>query len=321
MARSHRLSLVVISVFALLALGASQAEVKFVRQGETEIKVLVDGKHFTSLHYNRADLVKPVFFPIYSTKGTLLVRGYPFLEVEGESRDHPHHAGVFFTYDDVNGIGFWNAPKPPPQIVVKEIKRLEGGKDKGILQFVAEWNAPSGKPVLREDRTVTITAGRNWRAMDFQIVLTAVDTTVRFADTKEGMFALRVADWLRERGGTGKYFSSEGTETADQIWGRRAKWVALSGEKEGERVVIAMLAHPFSVNFPPYWHARNYGLFSVNPLGQWRFQTDTGVENPQYLNLTLEPGKSCLFRYKLIFYEGQLSKEQVDKLYQEWISQ
>ncbi|MDZ7373566.1 MAG: PmoA family protein [candidate division KSB1 bacterium] len=293
--------------------------VQFVRKGENEIQILVDGKHFTSLLYNRADLVKPVFYPVYSSKGTLLVRGYPFLEVEGESRDHPHHAGIFFTYDDVNGVGFWNAPTPPPQILVKEFKRLQEGKSEGVLQFVAEWQAPDGRPLLREDRTVTVKRGKNWRALDFHMVVTAVDTTVRFGDTKEGMFALRVADWLRERGGTGRYLSSEGTETADLIWGRRAKWVALSGEKNGEKIVVAMFAHPASVNYPPYWHVRNYGLFSVNPLGQWRFQTDTGVENPQYLNLILKPGESATFRYQLVFYEGTLTKEQLDKLYQDWV--
>ena len=75
------------------------------------------------------------------------------------------------------------------------------------------------------------------------------------------------------------------------------------------------------MNYPPYWHARNYGLFAVNPLGQWRFQRDTGVENPQYLNFTLKPGESGLFRYKLVFYEGTLTKEQIDKMYEEWAGQ
>ena len=27
--------------------------------------------------------------------------------VEGESRDHLHHRGLWFSYDDVNGVKFW----------------------------------------------------------------------------------------------------------------------------------------------------------------------------------------------------------------------
>ncbi len=305
----------------LLAACSTTGGVKFVRKSDTEIEVLVNGKHFTTLLYNKDNLVKPVFFPVYTSKGTMLTRGYPFMQVEGESQDHPHHQGIFFTYDNVNGVGYWNRPEPPPWIKVKEIKRMEDGKDQGVLEFTAEWIAPDHKPQLREDRTVVITYGPNWRAMDFTMKLTALDTTITFHDTKEGMFGIRVAHWLRERGGTGHYINSEGAEKAENVWGRRAKWVALSGEKDGEHVVIAFFAHPNSVNYPPYWHARNYGLFAVNPLGQWRFQRDTGVENPQYLNFTLKPGESGLFRYKLVFYEGTLTKEQIDKMYEEWAGQ
>ena len=33
--------------------------------------------------------------------------------VEGESRDHLHHRGLWFSYDDVNGVKFWETDKAP----------------------------------------------------------------------------------------------------------------------------------------------------------------------------------------------------------------
>ena len=318
-----RVATAAVLVLAVLMLGmacSSTSGVKFVKKSDTEIQVLVNGKHFTSLQFNRPDLPKPIFYPVYTMKGTMINRGYPFMDLPNESHDHPHHQSIFFTYDDVNGVGFWNNPKPPPQIVLKEIKRMEDGKDKGVLEFTADWTAPNGKVLLHEDRVVEVSYGPNWRAMDFSMTLTAADTTVVFHDTKEGMFAIRVAPWLKEKGGNGHYINSEGAETTKNVWGRRAKWVTLIGHTDkGEKLSLCFFAHPKSVNYPPYWHARGYGLFAVNPLGQWRFQRDTGVENPQYLNYTLKPGESGLFRYKMIFYEDTLTKDQIDKLYDEWV--
>ena len=49
-----------------------------------------------------------------------------------------------------------------------------------------------------------------------------------------------------------------------------------------------MIDHPKNPGYPTYWHARGYGLFAANPLGQKAFSN--GKET---LNLTLEPGQSA----------------------------
>ena len=33
-------------------------------------------------------------------------------------------------------------------------------------------------------------------------------------------------------------------------------------------MTVAIFAHPSGLNHPPYWHARDYGLFAVNPFGR-----------------------------------------------------
>ena len=144
-----------------------------------------------------------------------------------------------------------------------------------------------------------------------------------FEDTEEGVFAIRVADCLREKGpktflkpgdpapreslrGTGVYLSSNGDITAKQAWGKRARWMVLQGVKHGKVVGIAIYNHPESLNYPTYWHVRNYGLFSANPLGQGDFQRqDDYRKNPVIpLKLTLKKGEKVHFRFLVVAYEG-----------------
>ena len=155
-------------------------------------------------------------------------------------------------------------------------------------------------------------AGEDEYAIDFSIELKAQDTKVVFQDTKEGMFAIRVADWLREKGGSGRYLNSYGDETEDNVWGKRARWVCLQGEKNGKTIGIAILNHPRSVNYPTYWHARRYGLFSANPLGQYDFEKKWNPQTAKPLNFALEPGKTSHFRFQIVIYEGERTQEQLE---------
>src|SRR2546430_15883259 len=82
------------------------------------------------------------------------------------------------------------------------------------------------------------------------------------------------------------YHSSEGLE-GDSVWGTRGRWTMLTGVVQGEPVTLAILDHPQNVGFPTYWHARGYGLFAANPLGEKVFSN-----GKTELNFTLAAGRS-----------------------------
>ena len=332
MVRRFALLMVLVFVSAGLVSCASQeyggsvsggaGRVSFVK-GDDKVDVLIDGELFTSYLFGD-ELLKPVLFPVRTPSGVVVTRSYPLGEkVEGESEDHPHHVGVFFTYDGVNDEGFWNNSKNPlPKVRHAKFTEMKGGVGSGRLSMVMDWVGKDGRAVLREERTMIFRAGVGESIVDFSMDLKAVDAQVVFKDTKEGMFAIRTAPWLREdRGknwpegmeGTARYLSSASEEGAKAIWAKRAKWVRLEGEKDGKVCGVAILNHPTSVNYPTYWHARGYGLFSAGPLGQGYFQKARKVENPQWLNLTLEAGEKVHFGFRMIFYEGPRGKEQLDK--------
>ncbi len=302
-------------------------------EGKYRVDVRIDGKPFTSyLHTPDPSRpmvapgiiqAKPVLHPVLSPSGVTLTRGYPFVDVAGENKDHPHHQGIFFTVDDAGSMKnkFWgNSKDPLPVIRHIKIRELKSGEGRGVLATVSHWIDTTGKPILEEDREmVFLPLDENTWAIDFTIYLKAINGDVRFSDTKEGMFCMRVAQWLTEEGGTGRYLNSDGQELEKGVWGKRANWVRLQGEKDGKKLGVAILSHPSGVNSPTYWHARGYGCFSVNPLGQLDFQKTLKVPDPKPFNLVIKNGEKALFKYRVIFYEGDMNREKAEAAYQAFI--
>ena len=72
---------------------------------------------------------------------------------------------------------------------------------------------------------------------------------------------------LNNDGVTGDYLTSEG-KTGDAAWGTRGKWCVLSGKIGADARVDRDVRSPENPGYPTYWHARGYGLFAANPLGQ-----------------------------------------------------
>ncbi len=332
---------VVLVVLVLCAAASADAEVPKVEfvKGENKIDVMIGGNHFTSYMYGNG-LTKPMLVPLRSPSGIVVTRRNPLVKIKGGSDDHQHHVGIFFAVDKVNGTNFWNNTAPPPQIKHVETKGVTGGTGKGKLEAVMHWIDPNGKILLEENRSMVFLAGENEDeyAIDFSIDLTAGQNEVVFEDIEEGVFAVRVADCLREGSsnvilkpgrplpeesisGTGRYFSSNGDETAKNVWGKRARWVALQGIRKAKVVGIAVLNHPASINYPTYWHVRSYGLFSANPLGQGDFQRQSKYKkNPVLpLHLTLKQGQKAHFRFLVIVYEGFRTKEQIEERFREFI--
>ena len=69
--------------------------------------ITIDGKPFTSYIWPTS-LKKPVLYPLITDDGITVTRGYPLEPRAGERVDHPHHAGLWFNYGNVNGFDFWN---------------------------------------------------------------------------------------------------------------------------------------------------------------------------------------------------------------------
>jgi len=287
------------------------------QEGDGRIDVTAAGRPVATYRFC-GDLTKPVLHPVFTPAGLAVNRAFPLGHAAGESEDHPHHVGVFFTYDQVNGEGFWNNTTSPPGIEHIAVTLMEGGPGAGRLSTISHWTGKSGHALLKEERDMVFRDRGGEFVIDFFITLTALAEAVTFDDTKEGMFGLRTAAWLKEKDGTGQYLSSGGNTTEKNVWGRRARWVRLEGNDGGRSGGVAIVNHPASVNFPTYWHARGYGLFAANPLGQSVFEKTRGNKDAKPFRLTLRPGESALFAYRMIVYDGTRTGKQIEESFGEF---
>jgi methane monooxygenase PmoA-like len=311
---------------------------------QRRVDVRVDGAPFTSYIWPER-LKKAVLFPIRTAKGTLVTRGFPLEPRPGERVDHPHHVGLWFNYGDVNGVDFWNnaetlAPEQQAKMGTirhRTIEVAKGGAGQGELEVDSDWVMPDGSVVLREHTRYIFRAGPDWRSIDRITGLTAGDKRVSFTDNKEGVLGLRVTRALEEpsdkpevftdaqgrptavpamdnKGVNGVYLSSEGKK-GGAVWGTRGRWTVLQGTVEGEPVTLGILDHPGNPGFPTYWHARGYGLFAANPLGQAALS-----DGKEKLGFALEPKASTTFRHRILVVSGTLTPAQVEARYQEFVA-
>ncbi len=270
-----------------------------------------------------------MLYPIRTASGTLVTRGFPLDPRPGERVDHPHHVGLWFNYGDVNGFDFWNnsdaiADADRPKMGTIEHRGIAAatGGTAGILTADSDWLLPDGRVVLKQRTVYTFTGDKTTRTIDLDITLTAQDTRVALTDNKEGVLGLRVTRALEEpsnkpevftdasgratpvasmdnTGVNGVYLTSEGTKGA-AVWGTRGRWCLLSGVVASEPVGIAIFDRPGNPGYPTYWHARGYGLFAANPLGQKALSN--GKET---LDFAIAPHQSARFRYRVRITNGR----------------
>ncbi|MCU0462004.1 MAG: PmoA family protein [Bacteroidales bacterium] len=310
-------------------------------EAERRIDILFDGKVFTSYCWPE-NVYKPILYPVYTSSGTEITRGFPLKPREGERNDHIHQVGIWLNYGKVNGLDFWgNGSKGFKDPAGGEIKHLniegEGlGNNEAILKTSESWLKPDRKELLAEKTEYHFIARGSLRIIDRITTLTAKDTAVVFSDTKEGMFGIRVARELElpvnenvalldaegkpsaqkvpaANGAAGNYHSSKGVD-GEAVWGTRAEWMNLYGTIGKEKISVVVCDHPKNPGYPTYWHARGYGLFAANPFGWTDF-----TKGKETFNFTLKPDEAATFRYRVIISSGvHLSDEEINNLKEEF---
>lgn len=315
----------------------AEKRIQLIRDdAHNKVSVLIDGRLFTAYIYPD-NIKKPVLYPLITPKGSNITRKFPLEPSVGERVDHPHHVGVWFNYGDVNGLDFWNNSDSIKlekkahygTIVHKDILSMESGDEQARLEVTMDWIAPDGEVLLNENTLFIFKGKGDEYSIDRITKLSAPNKKVLFKDNKEGLLGIRVArelehpsdkpdiftdangiptsvPVLNNKGVNGNYVNSEGVQGND-CWGKRADWVNLTSTIEKEKISLAILDHKQNAGYPTYWHARGYGLFAANPLGQEVFS-----DGKESLNLTLEPGEDATFKHRIIVASKNLGQSDLD---------
>jgi Methane oxygenase PmoA len=297
------------------------AQVEFKTVENDRISITINGAPFSDFFIGKV-YSKPFLAPLRTATGLIVTRKWPVENVEGESRDHPHHKGLWVGYGDISGVNFWeneaaskasgDNPATKGPVVLRSVDDVSPGKKSGSITATFIWQAPGHGDMMEERRTMTFYADQDIRTVDIDFTFTA-KTSLKFADTKEGFFAIRLADSMIEKNG-GMMTNSEGAQTEKNVWGKNADWVDYDGTVEGQKVGIVIFDHPQNFGHPTRWHSRAYGLFAANPFGLKEFDPKATGEGGH----AMSAGDTLRFRYRVTIHPGDVPKKKIADWYSEY---
>jgi hypothetical protein len=274
--------------------------VQLTLKGDT-LDVTVGGEPFTVYHFAKTQK-KPYFWPVRSPEGLVMTRALD------KPKDHPHHKGLWFSVDEVNGIKFWAERGKIENVSVEPIV-ARGNPAR--FKVVNHWLGKDGQPILIETTTIGIDANR---VITYDADLSAAKGPVTFNDTKEGLFGFRVANSMREVVG-GKVVNAEGLHTTHECWGKPSAWIDYDGMLDGKLVGVAIFDNPHNFR-PSRYHVRDYGLFSISPFGESEYTNHKNAAAPY----VLKPGANLRLRYALYIHDGDTNAADVAGIYRKYLA-
>jgi hypothetical protein len=304
-----------------LTVAGAQQQVKLTRSGD-RIDVLIDGHPFTTFYFDPA-IAKPYFFPLRSAQGTIVTRGFPMdPSIPGEDRDEPHQRAMYFAHGDINSYDFWGEAAFPRwsdhsratfgRTVFRKLDGIREGSDSGTFRAEFDLLAADGQVIAAEDQSYIFSGDDQSRIIDCEFTISANHGPVKFGDTKEGTFAIRLVKALDSP--PGRMVNSAGSIGEKAIWGKRADWVDYDGNVAGEDVGVAIFDSPANLRHPTYWHARHYGLLAANPFGIREFTHDRHQDG----SYVIAAEASLTLRYRVFIHHGDFQQADVANAYRQY---
>jgi hypothetical protein len=345
MSRHRLIALAMVAGFVPMAHAAPGVAV--VRNDAAHrVDVTVDGKPFTSYLW-KTNQRKPILYPLIAPDGTTLTRGNPPLP--GERTDHPHHAGLWFNYSNVNNIDYWNnsdAIKPQARakygsIDFDRIVSSRSGANSGELVTESTWYPASDVPTVGTNSTPavmhqttkyvfekTTIGGKPARAIEMTVTLSAISPVV-FHDDKDGLLGIRVAHFMESATAKPEVFK-DANGVATTVAGNTAGASGVYRTSEG-------------VTGDAAWSTRGAWCELTGTTGDGKTETIAILDhsaNPNYptywhardyglfaanplgahmfdakaapLNFSLDTGKSATFRYRILFLSSAPTPEELN---------
>jgi hypothetical protein len=244
--------------------------------------------------------------PLWSPAGAILTNIHP--------ADHIHHMGLWMPWTKTKFEGrevdFWNLGKGEGTVrFVKFVSTASGsvyGSFEAEQEHVALKTSASEKVVLKETWGVRV---YNVGGMDKGCWLWDFTSTQRCASSsplhllkhRYGGLGFRATEEWKED--NGNYLTSEG-KTRKDGHGTRARWCNVFGETSKGPAGILFMSHPQNHQHPEPMRIWPQGevFFNFCPI--------------QKADWMLEPGNDYILRYRLYVYDGTVTAEKAESLWQ-----
>lgn len=312
----------------LLAAGPTERPERVqLKRGTQQVAVIIGSKPFTTYDFDTA-IAKPFLMPLRTASGLVISRPFPsgntVTLADTKTRSfEPHQRPLYFGHGNIDGLNFWaekafdsyyhgESHQAYGRMSLSKLERTSVEGNTGTVAARFDLRAPSGRILGTETQTFRFQGDDRVRIVDCEFNVEADHGPITFGDTKEGTFAVRLGTDLSAP--HDHMFNSKGAKGEPAIWGKRADWVAYTGDVQGKPVSVAVFDSPKSFRHPTTWHARAYGLLAANPFGLREFTKDPAQDG----SWTIPEGKSLLFAYRLLISDGTLTAAQVADLYQQY---
>ncbi|MFA6546891.1 MAG: PmoA family protein [Limisphaerales bacterium] len=281
--------------------------------------------------YVIGEVNKPYLYPVYGPTGRSMTRAYPMQKVEGEKTDHPHHRGIYFGHENINGSDSWMernsfaANVPDEKLSEKQkvtlakmgaikhraFKNVSADATHAVIVSENDYVNSKGVKSVTEIRTLTFRVVGDTRLIDWDQEFVATGGDVTFGDSKDAGLSIRVAHSMAvDTKLGGRLVTSTGAVDKD-AWSKRAPWADYSGPVEGETLGVAILNHPASFRHPTSWHARTYGLFTANCFGTLDKNDPNGPH-------TLKKGEKLFLHHRFVLHKGDEKAADIAAAYERY---
>jgi hypothetical protein len=326
-------------LFAVLLVSCVSRASAADRPANVTIKVDKDhvdflcGPELAASYVTAADKAKPYFWPLNGPGGAVVTRSWPMEKAEegdkGEMTDHVHQKSAWFTHGDVipeglelkqkvkgvEGIDFWAEGRGHGVIACTKVGTPEQKGNRARVVTTNEWRTADGEKVMDETRTIQLINFGDARLFIVDSDLVASVVPIKFGDTKEGSFGVRVRKSLTESKGKGTLTNAEGDVHAGKVWGKRSAWCDYSGPVGDVTAGIAIFADPTNP-MATCWHSRDYGLMAANPFGRAKSGFSGARENKDLVHLA--KGEHLKMRYGILLHRGDVNEGKVAEYYRKF---
>ena len=263
------------------------------------IIVRIDDVTFTCYRYGEGQKY-PYFYPVNGPQTGLSV-------TTESSLPYPHHRSLFFGLDRVNGGNYWQEGNDRGQIISKIPQIAENSDSRIVITDECNWKQPEAEPIIRDNRTITITApSSSLRIIDFSITVTAL-SDVHVEKSNHALFSARMHQSLSVLQG-GVLVNADGGLNQEGTVGKHAPWCDYYGVRYGITEGLAIFDSPNNLWYPCTWLTRDYGFFSPTPMN-WLDEKE---------GFSLKKGESLDLSYRVIVHAGDTWKAGIDELFDEW---
>ncbi|MDR1676388.1 MAG: PmoA family protein [Tannerella sp.] len=255
--------------------------------------------------YGRSGFIHPA----YSPGGNILTTIQP--------KDHYHHYGIWNPWTRVLYDGkmydLWNIADKQGTVRAKDIEvTYRGNIFAGYAANLDHYIFTSGEEIVIMNecwkvRAWNVPEGFLW---DFESHLyPSTPLPVLLKEYRYAGFGYRATeDWTKENC---EMLTSEG-KTRQQIDGSTARWIFITGATGTGRSGLLFMGHPGNYNSP-------------EPLRIWD-ENANGGRGDVFINFAptknrdweLKPGERYLLRYRILSYEGEMTKEKADRLWNDF---